>query len=83
MTLIPSEIFKKFRDKEPAVSCYSYNALLLINLAINRALPKVRSLDFVRAGFENAEVVIILKILCMVICGSIKNISQLAFLQMD
>ena len=76
-------LFKKFRDKDSSVSCYNYNELLFINLALNRALPKIRSLDFVRAGFENAEIVIILKILCMVICGKIKNISQLSFLQME
>jgi len=73
-------LFKSFFKQKPTIESYTRNKLLFINYTINQSILKIRPTSYVRTGFADAEAVLILQILCMVICGLIKKASTISFL---
>ena len=68
-------LFRSYYGRKPTIQCYTEDELLLINYTLYQSLLKIRS------GCTISEIVILLELICMVICGKIKNLSHLDILK--
>jgi hypothetical protein len=74
-------LFNSFQGAKIVLEKYKSDELLLINYALSNAWSKLRSIEYVRDGFDDYESDLILKVLCLVACRSIKKISSIKFLK--